>query len=116
MACLDCSQCENLGLVDICAESVTFGTATPSTEYTMKITDVTTGAIFIRTITTNEAGEVTLLLAGLYANFTVGRTMEIRIYTALTAFNEPVEMTNGETVADCFAFEFFRSVDLTPAE
>lgn len=116
MACLDCSQCENLGLVDICAESVTFGTATPSTEYTMKITDVSTGAIFIRTITTNVGGDVALPLAGLYANFTVGRTYEIRIYTSLSDFSVPVEMTNGDTEADCFAFEFFRSTDLTLAE
>jgi hypothetical protein len=44
----------------------------------------------------------------LYANFTPGRTSEVSFYPALTAFNEPVEITNGETEATCFAFEFFR--------
>jgi hypothetical protein len=121
MPCLDCSNCESLGVFDICQSVVYLGVAPqPDTEYTVMITDVTTGEKVIYTDETDSDGLFKLQPSSQPRRdktFTTGRTYEVKLFALNSGFNTPLAVSpvgDPEQSETCWSFEFMRFDNVTP--
>lgn len=120
MACLDCSNCPDLGVYDICAESIDLALAPAAlTEYTVVIKDLSTNAKFIYTETSASNKMLSLFpqqVGNRTKKFAPNRTYEISAYIPNQGLNNPVNLTNPaneDEVSTCFSFTLENFDDLT---
>ena len=111
MSCIECTDCPSIGLYDICCEQIVVATAlTASTDYLVRVLDLTLNRYINETVTTDVSGNLSISInQSIYAP---KRTYEVKVYADADescSLNSPIEIEMPETAepTDCISFELF---------
>jgi hypothetical protein len=109
MSCLECTDCPSIGSYDICCAEITVAEGlTPSTDYLVRILDLTLNRYMQQVVTATGAGELIIDID--QYNFSPNRTYEVTVHTDETCnVDDRVEFEQpgtGDDV-DCVSFTLF---------
>lgn len=107
MSCIECTDCPSIGTYDICCDEILVATdLTASTDYLVRILDLTLNRYINETVTSDASGNVSISIT--QAIYAPNRTYEVKVYADATcSLDDPIEFEMPDTseAADCVSFE-----------